>query len=93
MTQLKRSVAIGTVAALLGIAATPAPSHARRARLGHRIGAEAAHEAGEDIAIGIGITAGTLAAIGGLVWYYVRHRRAAADSAKIESPSVQLQAN
>jgi hypothetical protein len=78
MTRFRRSVAGALVAALVGVAATPVASHARSAHIGYRVGEHAAHEAGEDIAIGIGITAGALAAVGGLVWYYLKHRRSAA---------------
>jgi hypothetical protein len=91
MTQLRRSVAVGTVVALLGITAMPGSSHARAVHIGYRVSEHAAHEAGEDIAIGIGITAGTLAAVAGIVWYYVKHRRNATSApSERESSSAEV---
>jgi hypothetical protein len=67
------------IAALVGVGATPVRSNA--SPVGRQIGRGASEGAGDDIgekvAIGLGITTGLLAIVGGALWYYFRHRNSA----------------
>lgn len=70
----KRKAAAVLVAVTL--AATPAQAYTRHVEID--VGSHAAHDAGRDLAIGMGITTGVLAVVGGAIWYYIHHRHASA---------------
>jgi hypothetical protein len=62
--------------ALTGVlAGVVQPAAARNTKLDEQIRHDAAVGLGEQVGIGIEITTGVLALVGGAVWYYVGHRR------------------
>jgi hypothetical protein len=80
--RFKRSAAVAMMTATLAVG-MPLPVHAR----GHvfdRAGQAGGDHFGEQVGIGLGITTGAIALIGGALWYYFHHRNAAVTSATTE---------
>ncbi len=87
---VKRSAAVVTLAAMLATTGLPARAYAARYEVDvyHHAGSHAANEVGKDVGIGLAISAGVAALIGGAVWYY-RHRRHA-ETATASTPPADV---
>jgi hypothetical protein len=75
---------------MLGTAGIPARSYAAqeyKVNIYSHAGDDAAHAIAEDVGIGLAISAGVAALIGGAIWYYRHHRHADATAAAAIPPA------
>jgi hypothetical protein len=77
----RRCAIIGLAGALTGLLGSTV-AHARGdgplARAARNAGREAGDDAGDALIIGVGVTTGVLALVGGAIWYYFHNRNQAA---------------
>jgi len=84
----KRFIAVAVIAATFALTAVPARSDARGTpiHLNLGVGKAAGKSVGTIVAIGLGVTIGVLAIVGGVVWRYLHDRKQGTTTAATAPP-------